>query len=137
MIVNINHHLDYAFLWQIYTKIDVSVYEGRGRFLKKDYLEFFCVRLKQLRKKKGVSQRQMSLHICQSEGYITKLERRDSLPSLPVLICICKYFNMTLEEFFDDKYVYTPTKQSIINIVKEMDDQKAEHLLPVVIDITT
>lgn len=137
MIVNINHHSHYAFLWQIYTKMVVSVFERRDGFLKKDYLELFYYRLKDLRKKKGVSQRQMSLHICQSEGYITKLERRDSLPSLPVLLSICQYFSMSIEEFFDEKYTYTPAKQNIINIVKTMDDQKAEHLLPVIIDIVT
>jgi len=42
----------------------------------------FAKRLTELRQQKGVSARDMSLSIGQSENYINKIENRKSLPSL-------------------------------------------------------
>jgi len=46
----------------------------------------FCKRLIQLRLEKGVSARDMSLSIGQSEAYINRIENRKMLPSLSVFI---------------------------------------------------
>ena len=44
----------------------------------------FCERLTQLRLKKGVSARDMSLSLGQSESYINRIESKKMLPSMSV-----------------------------------------------------
>lgn len=58
-------------------------------------------RLIQLRMQKGVSARDMSLSLGQSEGYINKIENRQILPSMQVFFYICDYFQITPSEFFN------------------------------------
>lgn len=57
--------------------------------------EMFCERLTRLRLERGVSARDMSLTLGQSESYINRIESRKMLPSLPVFFYICDYFNIT------------------------------------------
>jgi transcriptional regulator with XRE-family HTH domain len=66
------------------------------------YDDFLYERLIKLRTNKGVSQREMSLSMGQSEGYMTKIESRTSLPSMTVFFNICDYFRIHPKDFFDD-----------------------------------
>ena len=45
-----------------------------------DYLEWFYQRISELRIQKGVSARDMSLSLGQSESYINKIENKRTLP---------------------------------------------------------
>lgn len=45
-----------------------------------DYFDFFYERLAKLRSQKGVSARDMSLSLGQSESYINKIENKKALP---------------------------------------------------------
>ena len=63
--------------------------------------EQFSKRLTELREKKGVSARDMSLSIGQNHGYITTIENGGSLPSMMSFFYICEYLNVTPQEFFD------------------------------------
>ena len=65
------------------------------------YEEFFSLRLAELRMQKGVSARDMSLSIGQSENYINKIENRKSLPSMHAFFFICEYLGVTPAQFFD------------------------------------
>ena len=65
-----------------------------------DYLEWFPKRITELRMQKGVSARDMSLSLGQSESYINKIENRRTLPSMAGFLYICEYFGLTPEEFF-------------------------------------
>ena len=65
-----------------------------------DYTQWFAERLAQLRNEKGVSARDMSLSLGQSESYINKIENHRTLPSLPGLFYICEYFGITPQDFF-------------------------------------
>lgn len=56
-------------------------------------------RLIELRLKQGVSARDMSLSLGQSESYINKIENNKSLPSITVLFEIMRYFKITPLEF--------------------------------------
>ena len=60
----------------------------------------FSERLTKLRLKKGVSARDMSLTLGQSESYINRIESQKMLPSMSVFFYICDYFGITPEEFF-------------------------------------
>lgn len=58
----------------------------------------FEKRLKSLREKEGVTQRQMAKHIGMSAGTINNLESGYSKPSFDVLIDIADYFEMSLDD---------------------------------------
>ena len=82
--------------------------------------EQFCERLTQLRLKKGVSARDMSLSLGQSESYINRIESKKMLPSMSVFFYICDYLGITPKEFFDIEnkrlisYVHWKKKSNII-----------------------
>ena len=63
--------------------------------------EEFRNRLRELRNKKDVSARDMSLSLGQNPAYINNIESGKSLPSMSVFFFICEYLNITPMEFFD------------------------------------
>ena len=65
------------------------------------YEDFFPERLAKLRTKKGVSARDMSLSLGQSENYINMIENKKSFPSMAIFFVICEYFNITPQDFFE------------------------------------
>lgn len=65
------------------------------------YEEFFAKRLAQLRIEKGVSARDMSLTLGQSESYINRIENGKMMPSMTVFFYICDYLKITPKDFFD------------------------------------
>jgi len=64
-------------------------------------LEDFPLRLAQLRMKKGVSAREMSLAIGQNEGYIQNIESGKSLPAMDKFLYICDYLKISPSDFFN------------------------------------
>lgn len=68
-----------------------------------DYGKAFADRLAQLRLQKGVSARDMSLSLGQSESYINKIENRRTLPSMTGFFYICEYFGISPRDFFDEE----------------------------------
>jgi len=88
----------------------------------------FALRLSQLREKKNVSAREMSLAIGQNAGYINNIESGKALPSLPGLFYICDYLNISVSEFFDLESK-NPTKlDNIISDLKKLDDKQLESI---------
>ncbi|MBE7062536.1 MAG: helix-turn-helix transcriptional regulator [Ruminococcaceae bacterium] len=73
-------------------------------------LKEFSARLSQLRLNKGVSARDMSLSIGQSQSYINNIENGVAFPSMTVFFYICEYLNITPAEFFDTASS-NPTKE--------------------------
>ena len=67
------------------------------------YEEFVANRIKQLRKQKKISAREMSLAIGQNVNYINRIERNYNRPSLQGLFYICEYFDISPQEFFDNE----------------------------------
>ena len=64
-------------------------------------MDAFYQRLAQLRQKKGVSAREMSLALGQSEGYINNIENGNNFPKMGIFFYICDYLGVTPREFFD------------------------------------
>ena len=86
----------------------------------------FPMRLAQLRAKKGVSARDMSLSIGQNPGYINNIESGKSRPSLSGFFYICEYLEMTPSEFFDLES-RNPTKiDAIVKDLKHLDDKQLD-----------
>lgn len=95
----------------------------------------FCNRLSQLRLEKGVSARDMSLSLGQSDAYINRIENGKMLPSMSVFFYICDYFDITPSEFF--QFEDTPNKELLDTLRKLqlMDADKRKHIIAVINDL--
>ena len=77
-----------------------------------DYVDLFYSRLVQLRNNLGVSARDMSLSLVQSESYINKIENHKSLPSMQVFFYICDYLHP--KDYFDEDFQNPTTTNELI-----------------------
>ena len=101
-----------------------------------DYSQWFSQRLAQLRIEKGVSSRDMSLSLGQSESYINKIENRRTLPSMAGFFSICEYFDIQPQDFFNTELT-SPTKTAKIHhAISKLSPKKAEHILLLIEDLT-
>ncbi len=101
-----------------------------------DYIDSIAERIAQLRIQKGVSARDMSLSLGQSESYINKIENKRAMPSMTGFLYICEYLNIKPQEFFD---MDTEAPQKVREITKEAHHltlEQAEHVLQIIRDIT-
>lgn len=101
-----------------------------------DYIEWFYKRLTQLRIQKGVSARDMSLSLGQSESYINKIENKRTLPSFTGFIYICDYFGLTPQEFFNPADAAPEKTKEILSELGKLSPTQADHILQIVRDIT-
>lgn len=65
------------------------------------YEKWFGARLAELRGKKGVSARDMSLSLNASESYINRIETGKMMPSMAGFFNICSYLGVEPSEFFE------------------------------------
>ena len=86
------------------------------------YEEFVRNRITQLRLQKGVSEYQMSYDLGHSRGYIYNISSGKSLPPLSEFFSICEYFDITPQEFFDEKRDYPALVQKTIERLTELPD---------------
>ena len=100
-----------------------------------DYFDFFPKRLSELRIKKGVSARDMSLSLGQSESYINKIENKRTLPSLTGFIYICEYLNITPQEFFDPTNADPCKNNELLIEFEKLSPTHADHILQIIKDI--
>ena len=101
-----------------------------------DYIEWFYKRLTELRIQKGVSARDMSLSLGQSESYINKIENRRTLPSFTGFIYICEYLGITPEEFFNQNSASPTMTRELMHELEKLSPTQTEHILQIVKDIT-
>ena len=86
----------------------------------------FAMRLAELRTKKNVSAREMSLAIGQNQGYINHIETGQGTPSLAGIFYICEYLGITPHEFFD-LGIKNPVRINEINkYLRRMSDSQLE-----------
>ena len=100
-----------------------------------DYIEWFYRRLTELRIEKGVSARDMSLSLGQSESYINKIENKRTLPSFSGFLYICEYFGLTPSEFFDDRAASPNKTKALVRELEKLTPAQTEHILQIVRDI--
>ena len=84
----------------------------------------FALRLAQLREKKGVSARDMSLSIGQNPGYINNIESGKSAPSLAGIFYICEYLGLTPKDFFDVDTENPTRLNAVIQNLKRLNDRQ-------------
>lgn len=84
---------------------------------------------------KGVSARDMSLSLGQSETYINRIENRRMMPSMTVFFYICEYFGITPEEFFMANPAPNKRALDAMKKLQALDPNKYEHILAVIEDL--
>lgn len=99
------------------------------------YETFFCERLTQLRLEKGVSAREMSLALGQSEAYINRIENNQILPSLTVFFYICDYFNISPKDFFNDDPDVDLEYIEMARNLKKLPPEEREHISLLIMDM--
>lgn len=96
------------------------------------YEELFYKRLAELRMKKGVSARDMSLSIGQAAGYINSLENKNGFPSMQVFFYICEYLEVTPSEFFDDNNGSPAEFRDIINDLNALNPENLKNIKAII-----
>ena len=91
----------------------------------------FALRLATLRTQKGVSARDMSLSLGQSEGYINNIENGVNFPSMTVFFYICDYFGITPKEFFDIDSSDPVKSKELLEATKNLTSEQLEHLIAI------
>ena len=81
------------------------------------YEEVFPQRLAELRLRKGVSARDMSLSIGQNAGYINNIESGKALPSMSAFFYICDFLGITPSQFFD---LDSPNPKEIADMIRQV-----------------
>lgn len=99
------------------------------------YEELLYERLSRLRTQKGVSARDMSLSLGQSESYINKIENKKALPSMKGFFYICEYLNVHPKDFFDDEAGSPVKLNELLVELKKLNDEQLEHLLAIIRDL--
>lgn len=94
--------------------------------------EFFRQRLGQLRSKKGISARDMSLTIGQSESYINKIENGKAFPSMQVFFYICEYLGISPKDFFDEESSNPAAVESLVADLKTLTDSQIASIADIV-----
>ncbi len=97
--------------------------------------EFFRQRLAQLREQKGVSARDMSLTLGQSESYINKIENGKAFPSMQLFFYICDYFAITPKDFFDSGNSNPAAIEALTNDLKMLTDSQIASIADIVKDL--
>ncbi len=100
-----------------------------------DYIEWFATRLAQLRMEKGVSARDMSLSLGQSESYINKIENHRTMPSMTGFFYICEYFGIEPADFFKTESKSPQKAQEVLNELEKLSPNQADHILEVIKDL--
>ena len=90
------------------------------------YEEFLSKRVVQLRNKKNVSARDMSLSLGQNVNYINSVENKRSLPSMQGFFFICDYLGVTPKDFFDTENEMPQMLDDIMTNLKKLDANSLE-----------
>lgn len=94
---------------------NITEYCSMIRGIDKDGLTQLGLHIKELRKKKGVSQEQLAYTADVSLSQISRIETGKHNTSFSTLLSICKAFNITLDEFFDGFDYPSIAKKKVAN----------------------
>ena len=97
--------------------------------------EDFSRRLSQLRERKGVSARDMSLSIGQNAGYINSIENGKALPSMSAFLSLCDYLGITPREFFDLESNAPDKLRLLVENLKQLNDEQFHSVEIIVRDL--
>lgn len=84
--------------------------------------KFVAERITELRLRKNISEYQLSLDLGKNKSYIQNISSGRSLPSMRQFYEICRYFDITPQEFFDERLHNLPLYQKADDLLKQLDD---------------
>ncbi len=96
------------------------------------YEEKFSERLSELRMKKAVSAREMSLALGQNSGYINHIENGQTFPSLIAFFNICEYLSVTPHDFFDYDDPAPAEEKEITAKLKKLNEKELESIRTII-----
>ena len=97
-----------------------------------EYEKWFPQRLTQLRMRKGVSARDMSLSIGQNTGYINSIESGKNFPTMKNFFYICEYLHITPKEFFEEGIADPEAIRKMVENLKKLDGEQVDALSKIV-----
>lgn len=100
------------------------------------YEKEFSQRLMQLRTKRGISARDMSLSIGQNPGYINTIENGKSFPTMANFFYICEFLHVTPQEFFDTASESPEKLHSLMQQIKCLDERLIDSITTIVNELT-
>lgn len=74
-----------------------------------------------IRNAHNISARKLSLELGQSTEYINQIENGKSMPSIENLLNFCEYFNISLGEFFEERFNYPVEFRAVIQELNKLD----------------
>lgn len=92
----------------------------------------FALRIAKLRTQKGVSARDMSLSLGQSECYINKIESGANYPSMTVFFYICDYFQISPQEFFDTGIPDPCKMNEAVKLLSDLTDEQLKAVISLI-----
>ena len=98
-------------------------------------INWFSERLSQLRAEKGVSARDMSLSLGQSESYINKIENQRTMPSMSGFFYICDYFRISPSDFFDTLTASPLLLKELQAELQKLSPEEIQHIITIIKDI--
>ena len=99
-----------------------------------NYLKWIPDRIAELRMRKGVSARDMSLSLGQSVSYVNKIENRRTLPSMAGFIYICEYFDISPQDFFNMESAAPQKSRKLLRELEKLTPEQTDHIIQVVRD---
>ena len=97
--------------------------------------EYFRWRLAELRGQAGISARDLSLSLGQSESYINKIENGKAFPSMQMFFYICEYLGVTPSEFFDNANNFPSEYKEILEDLKALDAGQLHNIKAIIKDL--
>ncbi|MBP3700595.1 MAG: helix-turn-helix transcriptional regulator [Lachnospiraceae bacterium] len=91
-------------------------------------IKVFSLRLAQLRDRKDVSARQMSLDLGLNSGYIQNIESGKALPRMAAFMDICEYLEVTPSEFFDMDAKDPAKLQGLMEDLRQLDEEQLDSI---------
>ena len=96
------------------------------------YEDKFSNRLSQLRMKKGVSAREMSISLGQNPGYINSIESGKALPTMSNFFYICDYLDISPMEFFNFDISNPKETDSLYKAINQLTDSQFKNIKEIV-----
>ncbi|MCL2695386.1 MAG: helix-turn-helix domain-containing protein [Clostridiales bacterium] len=94
--------------------------------------DYIAARITELRMNMGVSARDMSLSMGQTDNYINHIENKKSLPSMTAFFYICEYLKVTPQEFFDEGNRQPEQLNALIKDLKKLSPTALAHISGIV-----
>ncbi|MDE5721504.1 MAG: helix-turn-helix domain-containing protein [Clostridia bacterium] len=89
---------------------------------------FIRDRYAKIRLAHNMSARKLSLELGQSTEYINQIESGKNMPSVEGLLNFCNYFNISVGEFFEERFNYPVEYASILEELNKMDAMTVKHI---------